>query len=90
MATIYATLITLIFAAWIWDLKHRVAILEHSCTVAGFDSARAPESKHETHRRAAPHHHPDPTPQRSAPVATATMPSHGVSRHNGVPTWVIE
>lgn len=89
METIYAILITLIFAAWVWDLKHRVTILESSESIAGMSDVSSSGSSHASHR-AVSHQHPTPAkPHKSAPAA-ATTPPQRIKRENGVPTWVIQ
>lgn len=82
METIYATLITLIFAAWVWELKGQVTELRHSTGFSEETDGLQPRA-HMEHAHATAHEH------ARVHHSTASAP-RGVARENGVPTWVIE
>lgn len=83
METVYATMITLLFGAWVWDLKGQVASMRQA-TVDGTPVAAPfhtePQSRPVARRQ---HDAVRPTPPPSDAVA------QGITRQNGVPTWVI-
>ena len=85
METLYALLITLLFGAWIWELKSQVVTLRQGSLEIGGEAVGGDEN----HRQPSPARH---VPQHHArQQADAFSDPHSrVSRQNGVPTWVIE
>jgi len=94
MNAIYATFITALFSAWVWDLKSQVAQLRGEC-MAGAGGASVPN--HEPTIQRPQVHHTRHVSHKKAPVKkprveqTVEKRRYGPSRtNNGVPTWVIE
>ena len=81
MEAIYAGLITLLFSAWVWDLKTQVGHQEGAQLIHGTNQADDGE-RLETRDHSAPARKPR---KRSVQASTGR-----IERENGVPTWVIE
>ena len=83
METVYATMITIIFGAWVWDLKSQVESLRHTAMASPEPPNPIPVNL--PSRPALRRHHDAVRP----PDAPSDATERGITRQNGVPTWVI-
>lgn len=87
MESLYATMITLLFSAWVWELKGQIA------TPQGETEARDPQRAALTEdvpaMAAVATRRQPPAQRRPGGSTTDTRETQGVPRNNGVPTWVI-
>ncbi len=89
METIFAGLITLLFSAWVWDLKVQLSTPSAARTSLAIGQGGT--------QHGSPSHQSSRPVQMSAKHAVSrpeTSPeeptAHGMARQNGVPMWIIE
>lgn len=87
MESLYATMITLLFSAWVWDLKGQVATPQRE---NGARELRPSPVSDESSSRPSAASRRQPQPQRYRDSSPDFEEARGISRSNGVPTWVIK